>query len=333
MTGGEIKMVRTLKPHEDLHRIALEHPIDSVPVAGADETVESVRSRLLGRNLAAVDDVVVFDDEHVAGLVPLRSLLAARPHDPIATLMDPDPPLLTPGTDPSAAAHQMVARGESSLVVVDESGRFRGLVPPSRMISVLLGEHDEDLARIGGYVAGADRARGAARERVSLRLVHRLPWLLLGLLGAMLSAVLVGAFEDRLAQNILVALFVPAIVYMADAVGTQTEAVLIRALASGVTIRSVLARELATGVIIGSFVGLAFGAFVLVGWGDESLAVAVALAMLASCSIATLLASALPALFVALDQDPAFGSGPLATVVQDLLSIAVYFAVVVAIGA
>jgi magnesium transporter len=40
----------------------------------------------------------------------------------------------------------------------------------------------------------------------------------------------------------------------------------------------------------------------------------------------------LPAIFVRLGQDPAFGSGPLATVAQDLLSIVVYFAAVVAIG-
>ena len=78
------------------------------------------------------------------------------------------------------------------------------------MISVLLAEHDEDLARLGGYVAGADRARGAASEPVSVRLLHRLPWLLIGLAGAMFSAVLVGAFEGRLRENVLVALFIPA---------------------------------------------------------------------------------------------------------------------------
>ena len=39
----------------------------------------------------------------------------------------------------------------------------------------------------------------------------------------------------------------------------------------------------------------------------------------------------LPALFQHFGRDPAFGSGPLATVIQDLLSIVVYFAVAVAI--
>jgi len=65
----------------------------------------------------------------------------------------------------------------------------------------------------------------------------------------------------------------------------------------------------------------------LLGWGDGSVAAAVALALFASCSIATLVAMALPWIFQRLGADPAFGSGPLATVIQDLLSIAVYLAI------
>jgi len=53
----------------------------------------------------------------------------------------------------------------------------------------------------------------------------------------------------------------------------------------------------------------------------------VALALFASCPIATLVAMALPWLFQRLGADPAFGSGPLATVIQDLLWIAVYLAI------
>jgi magnesium transporter len=50
------------------------------------------------------------------------------------------------------------------------------------------------------------------------------------------------------------------------------------------------------------------------------MAVAVALALLANCSIAALV---LPWAFQRLGSDPAFGSGPVCTVIQDLLSIVV----------
>jgi magnesium transporter len=174
-------------------------------------------------------------------------------------------------------------------------------------------------------------AREAAEEPVSRRLLHRLPWLLIGVVGAMGTALVVAAFEEQLEENVIVAFFVPAIVYMADAVGTQTETVLIRALAAGVTTRAVITRELLTGAVMGAVIGAAFFAFVAIGWGDVNVATAVGLALLASCSIATLVAMILPSIFQRLGKDPAFGSGPLATVIQDLLSILVYFAVVVAI--
>ena len=157
--------------------------------------------------------------------------------------------------------------------------------------------------------------------------MHRLPWLLVGLLGAMASAVLVGAFEAQLDKKILVAFFVPAIVYMADAVGTQTETLLIRGLSVGVDLRRVVLRELATGLVVGLLIGAAFMPFAVLVWGDAAVAGAVALALVASCSTATIAAMALPFAFNRLGVDPAFGSGPLATVIQDLLSIAAYLAI------
>jgi magnesium transporter len=213
------------------------------------------------------------------------------------------------------------------MAVVDAQGRFAGLIPPDRMLAVLLAEHDEDLARLGGYLAGTAQARLAAEEDVRRRLWHRLPWLLIGLLGAMAAAVIVGAFEHQLEQKVLLAFFVPGVVYMADAVGTQTEAVVIRGLSVGVKLRPILGRELLTGVMIGLVIGAAFFPFALLVWDDTGVAAAVALALVASCSIATLLAMALPWMFQRLGSDPAFGSGPLATVVQDLVSIAVYLAI------
>ena len=113
------------------------------------------------------------------------------------------------------------------------------------------------------------------QEPVAQRLWHRLPWLLVGLLGAMAATAIVGGFEEQLESNVLLAFFIPAVVYMADAVGTQTETVLIRALAAGVTVRSVLRRELLTGLVMGIVIGVAFLAVALVGWGDVEVAVAI----------------------------------------------------------
>jgi magnesium transporter len=320
-----------LSKPDGLLGVAAEYATASVPVARRDQSVGEVRGQLAGRKFRCAEDVVVLESGRLVGLVSIEHLLAADPDARVEDVMDGDPPMVAPETDQERAARRMVERHECSLAVVDADGRFVGLIPPYRMLRVLLNEHDEDLARIGGYLAGSSRARGAAEEAVMQRLWHRLPWLLVGLLGAMAATAIVGGFEEQLEANVLLAFFIPAVVYMADAVGTQTETVLIRALSAGITVRSVLRRELVTGLVMGIVIGAAFLVFALIGWGEADVAAAVALAMFASCSIATLVAMALPALFQRLGLDPAFGCGPLATVIQDLLSIAVYLAIVVAV--
>jgi magnesium transporter len=304
---------------------ALSHATTSVPTAAPQERAGEVRERLTAQAFAWAGAVVLLDpDERLVGLVTLERLLAADAATPVAALVDATPPAVRGGADPEAAAWAMVRGDGSGLALVDAAGRFAGLVPPARLLGVLLAAHDEDLARLGGYLASTRRARSAAEEPVARRLWHRLPWLLLGLLGAMASATLVAAFEQQLDAHVLVAFFVPGIVYMADAVGTQTEAVLIRGLSVGVSLRHVVRRELITGAVVGIVMGAAFFAFALTVWGDGQVAAAVGIALTASCAIATVIAMTLPWAFQRVGADPAFGSGPLATVVQDLLSIAVY---------
>ena len=123
----------------------------------------------------------------------------------------------------------------------------------------------------------------------------------------------------------MLAFFVPGVVYMADAVGTQTEAVVIRGLSVGVPMRAVSSAGAAhRGDRSGSRSEPRSCRSRSLAWGDAQVAVAVALALLASCSIATILAMALPWMFQRFGSDRRSGSGPLATVVQDLVSIAVY---------
>jgi magnesium transporter len=83
--------------------------------------------------------------------------------------------------------------------------------------------------------------------------------------------------------------------------------------------------------VIGALLGSLFFPFALAVWGDARVAAAVAISLAISCSIATLVAMALPYVLARLGRDPAYGSGPLATVIQDLLSIVAYFAVAVAL--
>lgn len=308
--------------------------VREVPRAAAADQAHKVLAELEGKLFESAVDVAVFEGERLVGLVPIERLLAAEPATPVGDLIRGRTAILVAeGDDLETAAAQAARQGARTVAVVDPSGKFLGLVPPEELLATLYAEHEEDLLRLSGSLAGATRARSAAEERVPRRLWHRFPWLLLGLGGAMASAGIVASFEEELQTQVLLAFFLPAVVYMADAVGTQTEAIVIRGISVGVPARHIVARELTTGLIMGALVAAAFFPFAQLVWGDTDVAATVALALFASCSTATIVAMALPYGLNKAGRDPAFGSGPLATVVQDLLSIVIYFAVGTALGA
>jgi magnesium transporter len=305
---------------------AAELAVSSVPRAHPGSRAGDVREALAATSFETAVDVAVCDGEQLVGLAPIERVLAADPGTMLGELVG-ETTVVTASLDREQVASQAAQGVRRSVAVVDEDGRFLGIVPPEKLLLVLLAEHEEDVARLGGLRASTSLARAASEEPVRRRLWHRLPWLVIGLLGAMVSAVIVGAFEEQIREEVLLALFVPAVVYMADAVGTQTEAVVIRGMAVGVPIRRVLWRELGAGAIIGVLIGVSFFLFALAVWGNTRVAATVAIALFVSSSIATLIAMVLPYALARAGHDPAFGSGPLATVIQDLLSILVYFSV------
>jgi magnesium transporter len=92
--------------------------------------------------------------------------------------------------------------------------------------------------------------------------------------------------------------------------------------------RSIVLRELLTSLLIGGVLaGIAFPAL-LWAWGDPRMARGISLAIFLACSSAGMIAMVFPWLLGRLGVDPAFGSGPVATVAQDIFSIIIYFAVI-----
>ncbi|MGH7830800.1 MAG: magnesium transporter [Candidatus Binatia bacterium] len=322
---------RLALPERPIFETAAEHVVAQVPVADPDAKAGALRKSLEGRRFDTATHIAVCEKGKLVGVLRIEELLSAPGEAAVRELMDADPPFVAPGVDQEKAAWQAVKHNESALAVVDNHGRFVGFIPPHRLLSVLLWEHDEDMARLGGFLRDTSTARTASRESVTRRFCHRLPWLLAGLAGALFAADIVGLFEKQLQSNVILAFFIAGIVYLADAVGTQTETLVIRGLSVGVSIGEVLRRESLTGVLVGLALALIFFPIGLWRWGQGDVALAVSLSILAACSTANFVAMALPWLFHRLGKDPAFGSGPLATVIQDLLSILIYFGIASAV--
>lgn len=304
-----------------------EHLARDVPVCAPADTVAELTAALRARPYECAEDIAVCEGtspRRLVGVIPVERVLAARDEDTAERLMDPDPPVVTPGADQEHAAWKAVKHGEDALAVVDATGDFLGFVPPAHLLGAVLRKYDDDFARLGGYLASTASARHATEEPLSMRLWHRLPWLVLGLLGAAFSALLVSRFEGDLADDVRVAFFVPGVVYMADAVGTQTEVLVIRGLSVGASMRTALRLESLTGLAMGALLAAITLPAVWLVLGSLDLAMAVAVALLAACAMATVVAMTLPWLMAKAGKDPAYGSGPLSTVVQDLLSLVVY---------
>lgn len=170
------------------------------------------------------------------------------------------------------------------------------------------------------------------KELVTARLldlmVIRLPWLIIGLVGGLIASIIVSHFELSLRENIAIAFFIPVIAYMSDAIGTQTETIFIRALTDlKFNIPKYVARELLVGALMGSILGFLAGIFAFFLGGSPEVALVVGLSLFLSMTIATVLACFTPIILKFLRKDPAVGSGPFTTALQDVVSLTIYFVV------
>lgn len=163
------------------------------------------------------------------------------------------------------------------------------------------------------------------KEAVSFLLRLRLPSLLIGLILGSVLSIIASRFEEVLAQDIRVAFFMPFIVYMAAAVGNQTQSIYIRDLRTGkANFKNYLIKESAIGMILGLLLGGLSFAIVSFWFSSIPLAMSVAISMFAAVATAPLLALFVSEILELEHQDPAVGAGPIATVVQDTVSVVIY---------
>lgn len=172
-------------------------------------------------------------------------------------------------------------------------------------------------------------------ESVWFLLRLRLPWLLVGLIVGGITTIVASQFESVLQAEVRLAFFIPLIVYLSDAVGTQTETIFVRSVSKhnvGIkTMIKFLIKETMIGAALGAVCGSLVGVFAWVVFGSSAVALTVSLATLIGISTAPPIALVIAAVIRNYRQDPAVGAGPFTTVVQDLVSLMIYFLIASAI--
>lgn len=306
---------------------AKQHAVIDVPVAHPDDTVEQIINNIFGKRYSSASHIAVLEKGKLVGVLTAEDLFSSNKQVKIKEIMDPDPPKVSPDTDQEVAAWQATQKGEYSLAVVDEYSYFIGFIPPPTLLKILLQEHEEDLAIISGLYQSNEKVMVSSNLPVYKKAFKRLPWLMVGLVGSLLSAGIMNYFEKEIEKYVILTFFIPTVVYLADAVGTQTEAVIVRAVSLNITDKNLYLKETLTTVVIGMvLLVLSFTSISFI-WNDYKIALIVSLAILFASSVAGFIASTLPLILNKTGIDPAYGSGPIATVIQDTISVFIYFLV------
>ena len=153
----------------------------------------------------------------------------------------------------------------------------------------------------------------------------RIPSLAIGLfLGISLSFV-TSRFEEVLSKNIQVAFFIPFIVYMADAVGTQTQSIYVRDLKTGhASFRKYLAKESCIGIILGAMTATVSGLVAVLWLHSMDVTFAISFSVFVAVAVSPIVSLVIAEILELEHSDPAVGAGPIATVIQDTLSVLIY---------
>lgn len=156
-------------------------------------------------------------------------------------------------------------------------------------------------------------------------LTMRTPSLAIGLALGIFLSFATSQFEEVLTKDIKIAFFMPFVVYMAAAVGTQTQAVYTRDLRTGkASFRKYLVKETLVGIILGLLSSVVVALLTMIWFSSPELTRAVSWAMFGSVAFAPLIALLVTEILQLEHMDPAVGAGPIATVIQDTLSVVIY---------
>jgi magnesium transporter len=304
-----------------------------VPTVRAGATIGDVEKMLLGKagEFDTLHYIYVLDPaDTLIGVLSVREVFRSAKDTVVDTLAPKEMHTVRPHTDQEHAAYTALKHNLKGVPVVDKEHKFLGVFAADTIMHVIDREAVEDILRFGGVVHHQNMD-DVMHLSLWKALRHRLPWLIIGLFGGLLTATILKQFEETLSQNLILAAFIPLVVYMAAAVSMQMEAYMIRdlALETKVNFFSYFMRQTGVVFVIALIVSglLTAASYFMHGQAEISAVLGIALFGAVMSSVVTGLA--VPFLFSKLRLDPANASGPVATIIQDTLSILVYFGVAV----
>ncbi len=282
--------------------------------------------RRQAEEVEVVHAVYVIDDHDILlGSLSLKKLLTTGAKTPITGVYDRSVRAVTSTTDEVEVARIMNKYDLFVVPVVDDMGRLLGRIMIDDIVDVMQEEADSNYQLMSGLSDDVDQNDGLfAMTRA------RLPWLLVGLVGGILTSTVVGRNEGELSLIPQLAFFMPLIGAMGGNVGVQSSAIVVQGLANSSlpgTLMQRLSRELGVGLLNGMLCATAILAYSWAAGHGLMFAVAVGSSLLSVIIFASLFGTAVPWALNHYGIDPALATGPFITTTNDILGLSIYFAI------
>ncbi len=269
--------------------------------------------------------VYVIDDAGVLkGTLSLKKLLLAKPDQKIENLFYPDVISVKTDTPSEDVASIMSKYDLVSLPVVDSIGRLMGRITIDDVVDVIQEEAEKDYQMASGLsedVETTDNAWILTRAR--------LPWLLIGLLGGILVALVLGGFESDLLKYPQLAFFIPLIGAMAGNVGIQSSAIIVQSIASNTLGLESTAKKLMKEFLVALANGVVLSALIFIYnmfvYDTQAFTYTVSISLFIVIIFAALFGTIIPLLLNRLKFDPALATGPFITTMNDIMGLLIYF--------
>ena len=303
--------------------------VEEVPVVSPYWTVGDVEELLVDNDFEDVDYIYVerSSDHFLVGVMSVKEVFKRGEDVLVKEFMSTDVVSVSPETDQEEVVRVALEHDLKSVPVVDH-GSLLGVVPHHVLLDIMRDEGLEDSLVGAGVHTFDDPSHDIIHASVKTHVKKRLPWLVIGLVGGALAAFVVSGFEEVLGEFLILASFIPGVVYVAGAVGNQTQTIFIRSVAlEDVSFWKYLWREVKVNLFLGLVLSLLFFFIVLGLWRDVFFGAVIGVSVFFTSLVAVLVGTCLPWFFQLLGMDPAVSSGPFATAVIDLLSLVLYFGI------
>ncbi|CAI8343143.1 MAG: Magnesium transporter MgtE [Owenweeksia sp. TMED14] len=268
---------------------------------------------------------VVDDDNILLGSLSLKKLLTTPTKTEISEIFEKSIRSVTSTTEDAEIARIMKKYDLFVVPVIDEIGRLLGRITLDDVVDIIQEEADSNYQLMSGLSDEVSNDDGLFQTTKA-----RLPWLLIGLLGGVLTSTVISGNESELILLPQIAFFMPLIAAMGGNVGVQSSAIVVQAIANS-TLQKNIWRRLGRELGVGLFNGLICASVIFFySWamGQGFLfALAVGSSLLAVVLFASLFGTAIPWLLDRYNIDPALATGPFITTTNDVLGLSIYFAI------